>query len=103
MEKIRKGDMVKVTSGKDRGKTGTVLQVLPRLGRLLVEGVNLRKRHERPQRQGQKGQIVQVSMPINRSNVLVVCPSCKVPQRTARLTSEGKTVRVCRKCKAQLP
>lgn len=68
--RIKTGDLVKVTTGKDRGKTGKVVQVFPKLRRVVVEGVNMSKRHLRPRRQGDKGQIIEFAMPINISNVL---------------------------------
>jgi len=82
MTKIRmkSGDVVKVIAGKEKGKTGKIIQVFPRLDRVVVEGINLSKRHLRSRRTGEKGQIVEFSMPIHVSNVLPV-------------TGEGKTVR----------
>ena len=67
--KIRKGDKVKVLTGSDKGKTGVVREVLVREGRVIVEGVNMRKKHERAKRSGQKGQIVERAVPIHSSNV----------------------------------
>jgi large subunit ribosomal protein L24 len=66
---VKKGITVKILSGDDKGKTGKVLKVFPKLGKVLVEGVNMTKRHERPRKQGQKGQIVEVAMPVHTSNV----------------------------------
>jgi large subunit ribosomal protein L24 len=67
---VKTGDLVKVMTGKDKGKTGKVLQTFPRLSRVVVEGVNLSKRHIRTRRQGEKGQVVEFSMPIHASNVV---------------------------------
>lgn len=93
---------MRVLSGKDRGKNGKVLDVFPKEDKVLVEGVNIRKRHRRAKKQGQKGQIVQVAFPIHFSNVMLVCPSCKKPQRTGRLMAGGEKIRVCRKCNAEI-
>lgn len=70
--RVKTGDMVKVTTGKDSGKTGKVTQTFPKMGRVVVEGVNICKRHLRTRRQGEKGQIVEFSMPIASSNVQVI-------------------------------
>jgi large subunit ribosomal protein L24 len=67
--RIKSGDQVKVVTGKDKGKTGKVIQVFPRLGRVVVEGVNASKRHLKTRKDGQKGQVVEFSMPIDVSNV----------------------------------
>lgn len=74
---IKTGDIVKVMAGKDKGKTGKVLQAFPRLNRVVVEGVNLSKRHLRTRRQGEKGQVVEFSMPIHASNVELVESTAK--------------------------
>lgn len=100
---IKKNDSVKILSGKDRGKLGRVLKVLPRDGRVVVEGINIMKRHRRPKRQGEKGQIVQIPASVHISNVMLVCPKCSKPQRTkSALDDSGKKSRVCRKCEAKI-
>lgn len=68
--RIKTGDMVKVIAGKDKGKTGKVLQAFPRLNRVVIEGVNVSKRHLRTRREGEKGRVIEFSMPIHASNVL---------------------------------
>jgi len=78
--KIKKGDIVAVITGTDKGKTGKVIQVFPKLRRVVVEGINVRKRHLRPRKSGDKGQTVEFFMPIHSSNVMLV-------------DEEGKTVR----------
>ena len=70
--KIRKGDNVIIIAGKDRGKTGKVLRALPKLDRVIVEGVNIKKRHQRPTKSNQKGQIVDKTLPVHVSNVMLV-------------------------------
>lgn len=96
---IKKNDLVKVLSGKDRGKSGKVLGVFPKAGTALVEGINIRKRHRRPRRQGEKGQIVQFPSPIRISKVMLICPSCKKTTRPKKTKNDsGGKIRICRKC-----
>jgi len=97
---IRKNDNVLVLSGKDRGKRGRVLRVVPADNRLVVEGVNFIKRHTRPNPQRNiKGGIVEREAPIHASNVQMVCPECGDPTRLGRRSLEdGRKVRICRKC-----
>ncbi|MGH9315233.1 MAG: 50S ribosomal protein L24 [Vicinamibacterales bacterium] len=98
---IRKNDNVLVIAGRDRGKKGRVLQVLPEKNRLVVEGVNLIKRHTRPNPQRQiKGGIVEREASMHASNVQLVCPECGAPTRIGRqILGDGRKVRICRKCK----
>jgi large subunit ribosomal protein L24 len=98
---IRKNDQVAVLAGRDRGKRGRVLRVLPDKGRVIVEGVNLIKRHTRPNPQRNiKGGIVQREASIDVSNVQIVCPECGAVSRTGRRRlDDGTSVRVCVKCK----
>jgi len=100
--KIKKGDKVKIISGKDRGKTGKVLSCLPKLNKIVVERLNLVKKHQRPRREGEKGQIIEVSRPINVSKVRLVCPKCNHPTRIGYKLTEGEKVRICKKCQSEL-
>jgi len=97
---IRKNDNVVVTSGKDRGKRGRVLRVLPARNRLVVEGVNFVKKHTKPNpSQNVKGGIMEREAPLHASNVQLVCPECGAPTRVGRrLLEDGRKVRICRKC-----
>lgn len=97
---IRKNDSVVVITGRDRGKRGRVLQLVPAKNRLIVEGVNIVKRHTRPNpRQNVKGGIVEREAPLHASNVQLVCPECGAPTRIGkRLLGDGRKVRICRKC-----
>ena len=97
---IRKNDSVVVITGKDRGKRGRVLQLVPAKNRLIVEGVNIVKRHTRPNpRQNVKGGVVEREAPLHASNVQIVCPECGAPTRIGRrLLGDGRKVRICRKC-----
>jgi large subunit ribosomal protein L24 len=97
---IRRNDTVLVTTGKDRGKRGRVLKVLPAKNRVLVEGVNLIKRHTKPNPgRNIKGGIVQREASVHASNVQLVCPECGANARIGRkILGDGRKVRICRKC-----
>ena len=97
---IRRNDTVIVTTGKDSGKRGRVLKVLPTSNRLIVEGVNLIKRHTRPNPQRNiKGGIVQREASLHASNVQLVCPECGERARIGhKILSDGRKVRICRNC-----
>ena len=101
--KIRKGDRVVVLSGKDKGREGTVVFAYPDKGRVIVEGANVAKRHQKPTRQTQQGGIIDKEMPIPVANVAIVCPSCGKPTRVGyRFEADGTKVRICRKCEGDL-
>jgi len=98
---VRKNDLVQVLAGKDRGKRGKVLRVIPKLGRVLVERLNLVKRHQKAgrSRTTQQGGIISKEAPLHVSNVGLVCAKCDRPVRTGRsVLADGKTVRICRRC-----
>jgi large subunit ribosomal protein L24 len=97
---IRRNDTVLVTTGKDRGKRGRVLKVIPGKNRLVVEGVNLIKRHTKPNPgRNIKGGIVQRESSVHASNVQIVCPECGAQARIGRkILGDGRKVRICRKC-----
>ena len=95
-----KGDNVVVISGKDRGKKGKVLTALPRERKLAVEGVNMRKKHVRAKRAGQKGQIVQMPGVFSVSAVMLVCAKCGKGVRAGYKVQGGKKIRICKKCGA---
>jgi large subunit ribosomal protein L24 len=100
---IKKEDKVKILAGKDKGKTGKVLQVLPKEGRASVEGLNLLIKHMRPSRRGEKGQRIEFPAFINASNVILVCPKCGKSTRVGYKIIKGegkkdKKFRVCKKC-----
>lgn len=100
--KIIKGDNVKVLSGKDRGKTGAVTAVFPTAGKIAVEGLNVFKKNSRPRKQGEKGQLVEVSRPFPVSKVMLVCPSCKTATRIGGRIEGKRKVRYCKKCKSTI-
>ena len=96
---IKKGDTVRVLSGKDKGKEGQVVRSLPSKQRVVVEKVNMVKKAMRPTQQNPQGGIMSVEAPIHVSNVMVVCPECKQPTRVShRVNEAGKKVSVCKKC-----
>ncbi len=98
--KIKKGDNVKIISGKDKGKKGKILRVLLKDEKVVVEGLNLATRHVKPKREGEKGQRIKMAMPLKVSKVLLICPNCKKAIRSGyKILADGKKERFCRKCK----
>jgi len=96
---VRKGDTVMVVAGKERGKRGKVLRVIPGKGRVLIEHVNMIKKHQRPTQKLRQGGIIEREGPLALSNVLVVCPRCDKPSRTGvKILTDGRKVRTCRRC-----
>ena len=98
--KLRKGDNVKMMSGKDRGKTGKVLAVFDN-GKLVVEGLNTIKKHTRARKQGQKGQIITKERAVSASSVALVCKSCGLPTRIGYKINGDNKIRICKKCKSE--
>lgn len=100
MFRIRKNDTVMIMKGKDRGKTGRVMQVFPKDMKAIVEGRNLVKKHVRRTRQEQQVGIIQVESPIHFSNIMPVCPKCNKPVRIKfAVQPDGSKMRICGKCK----
>ncbi|KND48612.1 MAG: ribosomal protein L24 [Parcubacteria bacterium C7867-005] len=100
--KIKKNDTVFIRSGKDKGKTGKVLKSFPRDAKVLVEGVNLRKRHNKAKKSGGKGEIVELAFPIPVSTVSLLDPKTKKPTRVGMKMVGGKNVRVAKKSGASI-
>ncbi len=100
MNKIRKGDTVAVMTGKDKGKKGKVLHVMPETGKVLVEGINFVKKHQRKTRQDQQeAGIIQVERPVQVANLMVVCKNCQAPARVGFTILKDQTkARICKKC-----
>ena len=98
--KLKKDDNVKILTGKDKGKTGKVIAVFPHENRLTVEGANMFSKRARPRKQGQKGEIVRISRPLQASNVMLLCPNCKKPARLGVRVEGNKKLRICVRCKA---
>jgi len=96
--KIKKNDVVLVTTGKDRGKSGKVVSLDPRRGVLIVDGINKFKKHAKPSNKYPQGGIIDITKPIRVSNVMIICPACQKPTRVS-YKNEGKDKRrVCKKC-----
>lgn len=96
--KIHKNDQVLIISGKDRGRTGKILRVFPKKNSVLVEKINLRKKHVRPKKEGEKGQIVKIPTPLNVSDVKLICPRCKKATRIGYKIEKEKKYKICKKC-----
>ena len=100
---IKKDDVVVVLSGKDKGKQGKVLEVMPKERKVVVEKINMVSRHTKPRRQGDQGGIIQKEAPLYACKVQRVCPTCNKATRPAhKLLADGKKVRVCKKCGAEI-
>ena len=100
---IRKDDMVVVLSGKDKGKQGKILEVMPKEGKVVVEKINVGSRHTKPRKQGDQGGILKKEAPIYACKVQRVCPKCGKPTRAAhKVQADGKKVRICKKCGAEI-
>jgi large subunit ribosomal protein L24 len=100
---IRTNDTVIVLSGRDKGRQGKVISADPGAGKLLVEGVNVAKRHQKPRKQGEEGGIIKKETPIYASKVMRVCPKCGKPTRAAHMfRDDGTKTRACKKCGAEI-
>lgn len=103
MQKIKKNDIVQIIKGKDRGKKGKVLNVIEEGKRVLVEGLNLAKKHKRQTSQDQKGGIISIEMPLSISNLMVFCKSCSKPARVGfNISKDNTKARFCKSCKEAL-
>lgn len=96
---VKKGDEVLVISGKDKGRRGKVQKVIPQDNAVLVEGLNLAKKHTKPTKANPQGGVIDKALPLNVSKVMVVCPGCNQPTRAKReRAADGEMVRTCRRC-----
>jgi large subunit ribosomal protein L24 len=101
--KLKKGDEVEVLAGKDIGKRGSVIRVLPGANKVIVDRVNIAKKHQKPTKATMQGGIIDKEMPIHASNVGLVCKTCKRPRRIGyKFEGDGTKVRVCRTCGGEL-
>jgi large subunit ribosomal protein L24 len=100
--KLRKGDEVEVLSGKELGKRGDIMRVLPRQGKVIVDRVNIAKKHQKPTRTTMQGGIIDKEMPLDASNVGIVCSKCNKATRIGYRYEDGKKIRICRKCEGDL-
>jgi large subunit ribosomal protein L24 len=102
--KIKKGDKVRVLTGKDRGKDGNVTRVMPTVGKVIVDGVNVAKKHQKATKATMQGGIIDKDMPIPVANVAIICPACGKPTRVGyTIDSDGTKVRSCKKCGGEMP
>ena len=100
--KLKKGDRVQVLQGKDRGKEGVVMRSLPSKGKVIVEGVNIAKKHQKPTRATMQGGIIDKDMPLDVSNVALICPKDGATRVGYKLNDNGTKARICRKCGQEL-
>lgn len=100
--KIRKGDTVLIISGKYRGKTGKILRTFPKERKILVEGVNIVKKHQKPRKAGEKGQVIEMPSSINVSNVKLICSRCGKATRVGYKIVNDKKFRMCKKCSQEI-
>jgi large subunit ribosomal protein L24 len=102
--KIKKGDRVRVLTGKDRGHEGEVMRVLPSEGKVIVDGANVAKKHQRATRATMQGGIIDKDMPMPVENVMLLCPACGKPTRVGYKTdNDGTKARACKKCGGEMP
>ena len=100
---VKRGDLVKVIAGKDKGTEGKVLTAIPEKGKVIVEGVAIVSKHQKARMQGQTSGIVKMEAPIDASNVMRVCPSCGKASRTGvKVYEDGSKARYCKKCGAEI-
>ena len=100
---VKTGDQVVVINGKDRGARGKVLQVSPKEGKVIVEGINVVSKHVKPRKMGEQGGIIKAEGAMYASKVQIVCPRCKKPTRVAhKIFEDGSKGRICAKCKESL-
>jgi len=100
--KIKKNDQVLILSGKDKGKKGKVLEVFPMAQKVMVENINLVKKHRKPRRQGEKGQVIEISKPLHISKVELICPKCGAATRVGYKITETEKFRICKKCQQEI-
>jgi large subunit ribosomal protein L24 len=100
--RIRKGDKVQVLTGKDKGKQGHVTRVMPADNEVIVEGVHVAKRHAKPTRATMQGGVIDKFMPVSASSVALVCGNCGPTRIGYRIDEQGRKLRVCKKCEADL-
>lgn len=100
--KLKKGDLVTVTKGKDKGKTEKIEKVFSKEGKVLITGINQYKRHLKSRVPGKASEIATITKPVPASNVALVCPKCKKLTRVGFMIEKGKKTRICRKCKKEI-
>jgi len=99
---IKKGDLVLIKKGKDKGKSGKVVKILPKDDKVVVEALNLVKKIQKPKKAGEKGQMISIPRPVFRANVMLICPSCKRPTRISYNKEDKTKYRICKKCGSKI-
>jgi len=100
--KIKKGDNVEIIAGKDKGKRGKVTRTVPRAGQVVVEGLNIRKKHTKPRKEGEKGQRIEVAYPLDISNVMLVCPHTDKLTRVGYKVEGDQKVRISKRAQKEI-
>lgn len=100
--KLKKGDNIIIITGKDKGKKGKIIRVLPSLNKVVIEGLNILKKHQRPRKSGEKGQVIKVAMPIHASNVMIVDPKTEKGSRIGKKKLGDKMIRITRKSNQEI-
>ena len=100
--KIHKNDQIIIIAGKDKGRKGKVIEALPKSNKIIVENINLAKKHNRPKKSGEKGQVVELPVAFNVSNVKIICSKCNKPTRMGYRIEGGKKHRICKKCQVSI-
>ena len=100
--KVKKGDTVLIVSGKDKGRTAKILKSLVKEKQILVEGINLKKKTVKPKKEGERGQIVSLAVPVDVSNAKFLCPKCGKAARLGYKIEQGRKFRICKKCKSEV-
>jgi len=99
---IKKGDLVLIKKGKDKGKSGKVIKILPKSDKVVVEGLNLVKKIQKPKKAGEKGQMISIPRPVFRANIMLICPSCKRSTRISYNKDDKTKYRICKKCGSKI-
>ena len=100
---IKTNDTITVLSGRDKGKQGKVIKVIPKAGKIIAQGISVARRHQKPRKQGEPGGIIDKETPIYACKVMRVCPKCDKPTKPAHgLDKNGEKVRICKKCNAEI-
>ena len=100
--KIHKGDQVLIISGKDRGRKSKIIKVFPKERKVIIEGINLRKKHIKPKKSGEKGQIVETPASLDISDLKLICPKCGKPTRVGYKIEGKRKYRICKKCNQEI-
>lgn len=100
--KIKKGDTILIMIGKDKGKQVKVSGVYPVENKIIAENINVKKKHQRPKKAGQKGSVINIPAPFDASNAMLVCPKCQIPTRVGYKITDKSKSRICKKCKAEI-